>query len=174
MSFDFLASATFWSAIAAIATFIAAAIALWVGTLPARLDRERQIVIRNRLLPPVLDELRELKRALGVDGDEMAQMMVPYVADGAPAHEGFRLRYFIAPLNALKPAVQYTHIFEPELAAALLSVEARMQRLIRLRDAIAGGTPNQADARDEVRIAWNGLMAAVTRVLEIAEPPPRS
>jgi hypothetical protein len=169
MSLDFLASATFWSAAAAVATFIAAAIALWVGTLPARMDRERQRVIRNRLLPPILDDIRELRRVLAVDGDRMAEMMVP--AAGAPsAPEAFRLRYFVGPLDSLKTGIQYTHIFEPELAAALLALDAKMQRLIRLRRAIAPGTTDADDAREEVRIAWNGLMDATTRVLDIAGP----
>jgi hypothetical protein len=171
MGLDFLASDTFWSAVSAIATFIAAAIALWVGTLPARMDRDRQKVIRKRLLPAVIEEIRELRRVLGVDADEMAQMMVPALNSGRQ-HEGFRVRYFVGPLNTLKTAVQYTHIFGPELAAAFLSVDAKMERLIRLRDAIAAGTPDEADARDEVRVAWNGLMAATTRALEIAEQEP--
>jgi hypothetical protein len=162
MSFHFLASATFWSAAAAVATFIAAAIALWVGTLPVRMDQDRRKVIRGRLLAEILEEIRELRRVLGVDADEMAEMMVQQ-------NEGFRVRYFVGPLNSLKTAVQYTHIFEPELAAALLSVDARMERLIRLRQAIASGTSDQDDARDEVRIAWNGLVAATTLVLQITD-----
>lgn len=170
MSFELLASDTFWTAASAIATLAAVVVALWVGTLPARQENERQKVIRARLLPTVLEEIRELRRVLDVDADEMAEMMVPAISENwGPQHEGFRLRYFIGPLNALKTAVQYTHSFGPELAAALLSVDAKMERLIRLRQAIAPGTPDQADAREEVRIAWNGLMAATSRVLEIAE-----
>lgn len=170
MGLELLTSATFWTAVSAIATFAAVAVALWVGTLPARLDAQRQKIIRARLLPTVIEEIRELRRVLDVDADEMAQMMVPA---GIESHdrvrEGFRLRYFIGPLNALKTAVQFTHIFDPELAAALLSVDAKMERLIRLRQAIAPGTPNEEDAREEVRIAWNGLMAATTRVLQLVE-----
>jgi hypothetical protein len=169
MDLQFLTSATFWSAAAAVATFIAAAIALWVGTLPARIDRDRQRVIRDRLLPAVLADIRELRRALGVDGDRMAEMMVPAGGANTPP-DAFRLRYFVGPLTSLKTAIQYTHIFEPELAAALLSLDAQMERLIRLRQAIAPGSVDEADAREEVRIAWNGLMDATSRVLQIAGP----
>ncbi len=171
MGLEFLTSATFWSAAAAVATFAAAAIALWVGTLPARMDRDRQKVIRTRLLSAVFEELRDLQRVLGVDGDEMAEMMVPAMAaNGSQQHEGFRLRYFIGPLNALKVAVQYPHIFEPELAAALLSVNAKMDRLVRLRQAILARHSDQADAREEVRITWNALSAAIAHLSGLVKP----
>jgi hypothetical protein len=136
--------------------------------LPARMDRKRQKVIRDLLLPGILEELRALLRVLDVDGEKMAEMMIPASGDQAEHQESFRLRYFVAPLNSLRTALPYTHIFEPELAAALLTVNARMERLIALRAAIVPGTVCEADARDEVRIAWTSLVEATRRVLEVA------